>query len=84
MVTETTGVEKEPPQSVVSREDLLAFQQLVRRVPVSEPVARYALSIVRATRPEENGSRDFVRNWVAYGASVRAAQYLVLGGRRGH
>ena len=81
VVTETTGVEKEPPQSVVSREDLLAFQQLVRRVPVSEPVAKYALSIVRATRPEENGSRDFVRNWVAYGASVRAAQYLVLGGK---
>ncbi len=81
VVRETTGVEKEPPKSVVSRQDLLAFQQLVRRVPVSDPVARYALSIVRASRPEANGTRDFVRDWVAYGASVRAAQYLVLGGK---
>ncbi len=81
VVRETTGVEKEAPTSVVSREDLLSFQHLVRRVPVSESVARYALGIVRATRPEANGTRDFVRNWVAYGASVRAAQYLVLGGK---
>ncbi len=81
VVTETTGVAKEDPKAVVSREELLEFQQLVRRVPVSEPVARYALTIVRATRPEGNGSRDFVRDWVAYGASVRAAQYLVLGGK---
>ncbi len=81
VVTETTGVAKSTPNSVVSREELLQFQQLVRRVPVSDAVARYALSIVRATRPESNGSRDFIRNWVAYGASVRAAQYLVLGGK---
>jgi MoxR-like ATPase len=81
VVTETTGVEKGDPESVVSREDLLSFQRLVRRVPISETVARYALSVVRATRPDGNGSRDFVKKWVAYGASVRAAQYLVLGGK---
>ena len=81
VVTETTGVAKADPKSVVTREELVQFQQLVRRVPVSEPVARYALDIVRATRPEANGTRDFVRDWVAYGASVRAAQYLVLGGK---
>jgi MoxR-like ATPase len=81
VVRSTTGVAKAPPNRVVPKEDLLSFQRLVRRVPVSEPVARYALSIVRASRPEVNGSRDFVRNWIAYGASVRAAQYLVLGGK---
>jgi len=81
VVTETTGVLREAPKSVVSREDILRFQQLVRRVPVSETVARYALSIVRATRPEASGSKDFIRDSVAYGASVRAAQYLVLGGK---
>jgi len=81
VVTETTGTMKGAPKSVVSREDILRFQQLVRRVPVSETVARYALSIVRATRPEGSGAKDFIRDSVAYGASVRAAQYLVLGGK---
>jgi MoxR-like ATPase len=81
VVRNTTGMAKEPPGRVVSKQDLLAFQQLVRRVPVSEPVARYALSIVRASRPEAPGARDFVKKWMQYGASVRAAQYLVLGGK---
>jgi len=81
VVQRTTGVQKGELEPVVSREELLAFQALVRRVPVSEAVARYALSIVRATRPGSNGTADYVRKWVAYGASVRAAQYLVLGGK---
>jgi MoxR-like ATPase len=81
VVTNTTGVEREPPARVVSKEDLISYQKLVRRVPVSEPVARYALAIVRASRPEANGKREFVRNWVSYGASVRAAQFIVLGGK---
>jgi MoxR-like ATPase len=81
VVTSTTGVRRDPPKRVVTREELLSFQQLVRRVPISEPVARYALSIVRASRPGANGTRDFVRDWVAYGASVRAAQFMVLGGK---
>ncbi len=81
VVTATTGVERDPPQRALAREDLLAFQQLVRRVPVSEPVARYALRLVRTSRPTADSPPDFVKNWVAYGASVRAAQYLVLGGK---
>jgi MoxR-like ATPase len=81
VVRNTTGVSKEPPGRVVSKEELLAFQQLVRRVPISEPVARYALAIVRASRPEAPEAKDFVKKWVQYGASVRAAQYLVLGGK---
>lgn len=81
VVRSTTGTDPSPPEPVLSGEDLLSYQRLVRRVPVSEPVARYALSLVRASRPGGNGTRDFVRDWVAYGASVRAAQYLVLGGK---
>ena len=63
-------------------DDLIAFQRLVRRVPVADAVMRYALSLVRASRPEV-ARRARVRSskWVAYGASVRAAQYLVLGGK---
>jgi len=62
-------------------DDLVAFQQLVRKVPVAEPVMRHALDIVRATRPRNPDSKDFIGKWVAFGASVRAAQYLVLGGK---
>jgi MoxR-like ATPase len=61
--------------------ELRAFQGLVRRVPVSEPVMHYALSLVRASRRQKTGTPDFVDKWVAYGASVRAAQYLVLGAK---
>ena len=81
VVRETTGVLKDEPRSVVTKEEIVQFQSLVRRVLVSDAVAGYALSIVRATRPEAEGSLDFVREWIAYGASVRAAQYLVLGGK---
>jgi len=81
VVTATTGVERSPPQRALSQADLLDFQRLVRRVPVSEPVARYALKLVRTSRPTGDSPPDFVKNWVAYGASVRAAQYLVLGGK---
>src|SRR5690606_17427450 len=76
-------------EHVVTGPDLIAFQRLVRKVPVSEPVLRYAVNLVRASRPAEKegasllpgGAPDFIREWVSHGASVRAAQYLVLGGK---
>jgi MoxR-like ATPase len=64
----------------VSGDDLIAFQKLVRKVPVAEPVFRHALDLVRASRPGSDAP-DYIRKWVAFGASVRAAQYLVLGGK---
>src|SRR5438045_1869951 len=65
----------------VSGADLIAFQRLVRRVPVAEPVLRYALSLVRTSRPKSKQAPESVKKWVAFGASVRAAQYLVLGAK---
>ena len=59
----------------------MAFQRLVRRVPVADPVMRYALSLVRTSRPKAKNAPDSVKKWVAFGASVRAAQYLVLGAK---
>ena len=59
----------------------MAFQRLVRRVPVAEPVMRYALSLVRASRPKSPNVPESIKKWIAFGASVRAAQYLVLGGK---
>jgi len=65
----------------VNGDDLIAFQRLVRRVPVAEPVMRYALSIARTSRPKAKNAPDTVKKFVAFGASVRAAQYLVLGAK---
>jgi len=81
VVRSTTKVQDAQLESVVSAEDLVAFQQLVRRVPVAEPVMEYAVRLVRSTRPESPQAPDFIKKWLGYGASVRAAQYLVLGGK---
>ena len=65
----------------MSGADLVAFQKLVRRVPAAEPVMRYALDIVRASRPKSPTAPDTIKKWAAFGASVRAAQHLILGGK---
>lgn len=78
-LTTTTNVPQ--AQTVTSGEEILDFQQLVRMTPVAESVARYAVDLVRATRPIENGAPDFVTKYVSFGASVRAAQFLVLAGK---
>src|SRR5512138_907441 len=81
VVRTTTALQNPQLERTVTGPDLIAFQRLVRKVPVAEPVMRHALDIVRATRPKNEGAKDFVQKWVAFGASVRAAQYLVLGGK---
>jgi MoxR-like ATPase len=78
----TTTTQTPEAEVVTSGEEILGFQQLVRMTPVAESVARYAIELVRATRPGENGSApDFVNKYVNFGASVRAAQFLVLAGK---
>ena len=81
VVRRTTAIQDEALKPAVGGADIIAFQELVRRVPVAEPVLRYALSLARTSRPNENGAPDFITKWVSYGASVRAAQYLVLGAK---
>jgi MoxR-like ATPase len=81
VVRETTAVQDPRFEHAVSGADIVAFQRLVRNVPVAEPVLRYAVNLVRASRPGANGALSFIQQWVSYGASVRAAQYLVLGGK---
>jgi len=82
VVRSTTGILDPEFSHAVTGPDLIAFQRLVRRVPVSEAVLEYAVRLVRTSRPAEGGgSPEFVERWVAYGASVRAAQYLVLGAK---
>ena len=77
----TTALQNPNLERPVTGDDLIAFQRLVRKVPVAEPVMRHALDLVRASRPRQADSKDFISKWVAFGASVRAAQFLVLGGK---
>jgi MoxR-like ATPase len=81
VVRTTTSILEPQFERPVSGADLVAFQRLVRRVPVADPVMRYALSLVRASRPKSPTCPDSVKKWIAFGASVRAAQYLVLGSK---
>jgi MoxR-like ATPase len=81
VVRSTTSLRDIAFERPVSGQDLIAFQRLVRRVPAAEPVMRYALDIVRASRPRSATAPDGIKKWAAFGASVRAAQHLVLGGK---
>ncbi len=82
VVRSTTGNQKPDFKHAITGPDLVAFQELVRKVPVPDAVLRYAVSLVRTSRPSPNGSSpEFVQRWVAFGASVRAAQYLILGAK---
>jgi MoxR-like ATPase len=81
VVRATTAIIDPHFQQPVTGADLVLFQRLVRRVPVADPVMRYALSIVRTSRPKSKQAPDGVKKFVAFGASVRAAQYLVLGAK---
>jgi MoxR-like ATPase len=81
VVRTTTAIMNPQLERPITGEDLVSFQRLVRKVPVAEAVMRHALDIVRASRPKDPNARDFITKWVAFGASVRAAQYLVLGAK---
>ena len=80
VVKSTTSLPPEAVQSVVSKEEILAYQRVVRRLPIADAVTRYAVKLVRTSRPGD-GAPDYVKQYVSYGASVRAAQALVLGAK---
>jgi MoxR-like ATPase len=82
-VIDLTTTTHQPSVDVVTNgEEIRGFQELVRMTPVAESVARYAIELVRATRPNQNGDApDFIKKYVNFGASVRAAQFLILGGK---
>ena len=88
----TTGEEIEIVQSttasvplelgkVMSIREILSYQDLVLRVPIAENVIEFAVNLVSATRPKNEFSPDFIRQWVDWGAGPRASQYLVLGAK---
>jgi MoxR-like ATPase len=81
VVLQTTAREHEALRPLYTGEDLLAFQAVVRAVPIAEPVARYAVRLASASRPRRAGAPQFVDDWVRWGSGLRAAQFLVLGGK---
>ncbi len=82
VVRETTSLQDIEFSHAVTGEDLIRFQQLVRTVPVSEAVLRYAVQLGRTSRPSANGtSPEVITKWVSFGASVRGAQNLILAGK---
>jgi MoxR-like ATPase len=81
VVNSTTGNRQSKFQPVVSGRDILDFQKVIRKIPVAESVVRYAVNLARASRPSDKSAPDFIKSWVNYGASLRAAQFLILGGK---
>jgi MoxR-like ATPase len=68
-------------RAVTNAEEILGFQRLIRMVPIAESVEEYVVNLVRATRPNSGDAPDFVKKYVNFGASVRAAQFIVLGAK---
>ena len=78
---ETTGNRSEELKHVLSGEEIIFYQDLVRRVPVPEHIYEYAVKLVRATRPSLETSPEWVKQYVAWGAGPRAVQFLILGAK---
>jgi MoxR-like ATPase len=77
IVRKTTTEEKEKTNSVMNQSEIIEYQNLVKRVPISDNVLNYAVKVVSATRPSSS-SLDFIKESVDWGAGPRASQFLVL------
>jgi MoxR-like ATPase len=77
----TTALAMEEPTPVLSGEQIMELQLLVRKVPVADEIIKYTLAIVRQTRISEPGTPKFIREWLAWGAGPRAVQNLILGAK---
>ncbi len=81
VVTQTTSTRPAAIEALFTGEDVCRFHEVVRRVPVAEDIVRYAVRLAAASRPGQEDSPAFVNEWVNWGAGLRAAQYLILGGK---
>ena len=81
VVRTTTGSEQPELRPVMSTEEIVNIQKLVRAMPVSDEVIRYAVRLVSATRPEDAGAPAYVKEFIRWGASPRASQFLILGAK---
>jgi MoxR-like ATPase len=81
IVRNTTGAAQVELPKVMTAEDILQFQDLIRRVPVPDNVLEYAVKLVHKTRPANTTAAEAAKQYVAYGAGPRASQYLILGAK---
>ena len=77
----TTGAQFPELEHVLHGEDVIRFQELVRRVPVPDHIYHFAVDLVRRTRPDSDDAPDWLKPLVGWGAGPRAVQYLILGSR---
>ena len=78
IVQTTTSAYTAEVEKVLDGARIVAFQQLIRKVPAADDVIDYAVNLARRTRPGEDGAPEYVRELVSWGAGVRASQYLIL------
>ena len=81
VVNNTTRIIDDAVANVLTGQDILDFQRIARQVPAADAVIRYAVTLVRASRPTAGNAPDFIKNWVSWGAGLRASQNLILGGK---
>lgn len=81
VVGNTTRIIDRTVSHPLNGEDILAFQRIARQVPAAQAVIQYAVRLVHATRPQNENSPHFVKDWVTWGAGIRASQNLVLAGK---
>jgi MoxR-like ATPase len=80
-VEQTTSRQPAAIEPLFTGEDVLAFHDVVRRVPIAREIIDYAVRLAAASRPGQDESPEFVNQWVSWGAGTRASQYLVLGAK---
>lgn len=81
IVKTTTSAYSADLKKVMTKREIIFFQDLIRRVPVSDNVINFAVKLVSSSRPENNGAPEFIKDWVDWGAGPRASQYLILGAK---
>jgi MoxR-like ATPase len=81
IVKSTTSAYSWDLEKLMGAEEIIRLQQLARRVPASDHVINYAVRLARSTRPNENNSFPYIKNWVSWGAGPRASQYMILGSK---
>jgi len=81
VVKQTTSPEDYEFERMMSADEIIAFQRLVKQVPASDTVVRYAVQLVGASRPATPSTPEFINKWVTWGGSPRASQFLILGGK---
>jgi len=81
IVLSTTSAREPELKHIMSGDDIIRIQEIVRKVPAAEHVVKYSVELVRSTRPDDGSCPESIKEWISWGAGPRASQYLVLGAK---